>query len=322
MHIEPNLVRRVLSGATMGTRYCAVFFAPERRDLSRLHAALQQSVERVDRQMSTWRPDSDLMQVNAAPVGPWLDIPRELTEVLAAALEIGKRSKGAFDAGVGDLVAGWGFGPKACEAAFASAAGARKQVPAHLCVELDEGRQRVRKHASVTLDLCGIAKGYGVDELARVLEMDGIASYLVSIDGEVRAGAPKPDGSAWRVALERPEVGRRQAEGIVEIADAALATSGDYRRFVDNGGVRYGHTMDPHRRGPLLDGPAAVTVRASTCMAADGWATAMMVLGPERGHVLAATLDLDVLFAVRDLPLNAAGGTTNRTSFPALEPSG
>jgi len=101
------------------------------------------------------------------------------------------------------------------------------------------------------------------------------------------------------VAIESPEFGRREADGVVEIAGAALATSGDYRQVVERHGVRHAHTIDPAQRAPLAGGPAAVTVLAPDCMTADAWATALMVLGPERGLPLAAAQGLEALFAER-----------------------
>lgn len=301
MLTETGLVRLTLNGPTMGTRYSAVFFGRPDRPLAELHEALQQSVDAVDAQMSTWKPGSNLMLLNGAPVGTWIDVPEQLTTVLAAALQVGQVSGGAFDIGVGELVSAWGFGPGtgAPDPDAIAAAGVVGRVPAHLAIELDLVGRRVRKHSPMRLDLSGIAKGYGVDELARVLESHGIQRYLVAIDGELRAGAPKPDGSGWRVAVERPEFGRRAADGVVEITGAALATSGDYRHAVEFRGDRYSHTIDPRRQVPLRTGPASVTVRAATAMQADAWATALMVLGPERGSELASTLDLEVLFAER-----------------------
>ncbi len=281
----------------MGTRYSAVFFAPESADLKGLNVKLQRAVDQVDKQMSTWKPESDLMRLNRARVGRWVDVRKELATVLAAAVEVGRLSDGAFDIGVGDLVTAWGFGP--ATGRVDGAVVAEPRVAAHLALELDLVANRVRKLAPVMLDLSGIAKGFGVDELARVLEADGVTSYLASIDGEVRAGAAKPNGSPWFVALERPEVGRRSVDGIIEITGASLATSGDYRQVRERDGIAYGHTMDPRGAAPLRGGPAAVTVRATDCMTSDAWATAFMVLGPERGTVLAQSLGLEVLFAER-----------------------
>lgn len=299
MPTEMDLTRRVLSGPTMGTRFAVVFFAPTALDIAGLQRALQEAVDLVDTQMSTWKPDSELMQLNRAPVGQWTRVPEQLFAVLTEALETGDLSGGAFDIAVGDVVAAWGFGPAA---GIGTSTGAGR-VPAHQAIELDPLERRVRKLAPVNLDLSGIAKGFGVDELARVLNGWGVTRYLASIDGEVRAGNAKPDGSAWRVALEGPEPGHRRAAGVILVTDAALATSGDYRHFIERDGVRYAHTIDPTSRAPLAGGPASVTVRAPTCMKADAWATAMMVLGPDRGIALAPGVGIEVLFGQRDEPM-------------------
>ncbi|WP_193336938.1 FAD:protein FMN transferase [Devosia beringensis] len=305
------LTRQVVSGATMGTRYSAVFYACGVDDRSGLSRDLQAAVDAVDAQMSTWKPDSALMQLNRAPTGIWCKVPRELFTVLAAALEIGLQSDGAFDIGVGDLVAAWGFGSQAAgsDQTPLAAADIAARFPAHLCLELDHAQQRVRKFAAVTLDLSGIAKGFGVDELARALRAHGIAHFLVSIDGELRAAGGKPDGSPWRVAVEKPETGHRAVEGVLELSEGAVATSGNYRHFVERDGIRYGHTMDPRRCAPLADGPAAVTVMAETCMAADAWATALLVLGPRTGAELASRHGMEALFIDR-VPIAASDPIT------------
>lgn len=295
------LERHVISGATMGTRYSAVFYIRGNEDRSRLSHDLQAAVDAVDTQMSTWKPDSALMRLNRAPTGTWFRVPAELFAVLVAALETGRLSEGAFDIGVGDLVATWGFGSPAAgsDRTLLSAADTAARRPAHLCLELEEAQHRVRKLAAVTLDLSGIAKGFGVDELARVLLAHGVDHFLVSIDGELRAAGGKPDGAPWRVAVEKPQTGHRSVEGVLELSTGAVATSGDYRHFVERDGVRYAHTMDPRRGAPLTDGPAAVTVMAETCMAADAWATAMLVLGPRTGAELATRYGIEALFIDR-----------------------
>ena len=299
--IPAPLQREVISGPTMGTRYSAVFYAPGASDRSGLRQALQAAVDTVDAQMSTWKPGSELMQLNRAPTGIWLDVPEQLFMVLTAALDVGRLSGGAFDIGVGDLVSAWGFGSSHAELDQGRIAAARyrPRLPAHLCLDLDTAQHRVCKHTEITLDLSGIAKGFGVDELARVLLSHGIRHFLVSIDGELRASGGKPDGSPWRVAVEKPETGRREAEGVLELSDGAVATSGDYRHFVDVGGSRHPHTMDSRRRAPLVHGPAAVTVLAETCMAADAWATALLVLGPTAGGEIASRHGLEALFIER-----------------------
>lgn len=297
----PVQERRVISGATMGTRYSVVWFAAPGTDDAPLAQALATTVGRVDEQMSTWKPASDLMRLNRAPVGEWVDIPAELAIVLRRALAIGRLSDGAFDIAVGDLVAAWGFGPaERADTATRSALATGTRVPAHEALLVDAELDRALKHTPIQIDLSGIAKGFGVDELAHTLDAYGIADYLVSIDGELRAKGGKPDGSAWMVALEKPERGVREAEGVIDLRDACLATSGDYRHYADIDGRVVSHTIDPRTGAPLDNGVAAVTVRARTCLEADAWATALMVIGPENGEGLARLVSVEALFAMRD----------------------
>ena len=296
MSTEP--ARHALNGPTMGTRWSALFFAEPGIDPVPLRAALQAAVDEVDAQMSTWRPDSDLMRLNAAPVGAWTTVPDRLREVLRLGLDIGRASGGAFDIGMGDAVTAWGFGPEAAAPDGIRAAMTADRMPAHRALEI--GDVQVRKTAPIALDLNGIAKGYGVDRLAETLRDHGIANALVGIDGEMRAPGPRPDGQAWTMAVEAPDPARRTPHSILELEEAAVATSGDYRHWVEVQGRRLSHTMDPTRGAPLVAPPASVTVVARTCAEADAWATALMVLGPERGAALANTRGIDALFLLRD----------------------
>ncbi|MBO3048789.1 FAD:protein FMN transferase [Burkholderia pseudomallei] len=361
------------SGATMGTRYGAQFYAPPTADARTIAAALDAAVRAVDAQMSNWKADSDLSRLNRATPGSWTPICANLAAVLVRAREIGRETDNAFNIGVGTLVDRWGFGPGAAAnrqadnewAANRQAAGrhtvdrrtvARHMVDRHMAdrqtaarqtedgrtpdrqparpagpanglsgaidarrrasilrgpvpspcrpidelLEVDVARGRVRRLADVAFDLCGIAKGFGVDELARVLDRHGIGAWLVGIDGELRARGCKPDGSPWAIALEAPDYGRRGAMGAIDLVDAAVATSGDYRHWADFGGERLSHTMDPRAGAPLRGDIASVTVVAPTCTDADAYATALMVLGAQAGRAHAERHGLDALFVVRD----------------------
>lgn len=293
------------SGETMGTRYSARFHAPPAADLNGVTAALAGAVADVDRQMSNWKADSDLMRLNRAPAGLWTPIPARLATVLSRALEIGRETEGVFDIGVGDLVDAWGFGPSGRRQTHPPS-GARP--PAHDLLEIDLPNHRARKHGPVALDLCGIAKGFGVDELGRVLNSHGLQSWLVGIDGEMRTRGAKPDGSAWAIALEAPADDQRAAMAVIELADAAIATSGDYRHWALVEGRRISHTMDPRTGSPLSGSLASVSVIAGTCMDADAYATALMVAGEDEGRRLARRLGLDALFVARaDDGLRPAG---------------
>lgn len=351
------------SGATMGTRYGAQFYAPPTADAKAIAAALDAAVRAVDAQMSNWKADSDLSRLNRATPGSWTPICANLAAVLVRAREIGRETDNAFNIGVGTLVDRWGFGPGAAAnrqadnewAANRQAAGrhtvdrhtadrhtadrqtkdghtpdrqparpagpanglsgaidARRRTsilrgpvpspcrPIDELLEVDVARGRARRLADVAFDLCGIAKGFGVDELARVLDRHDIGAWLVGIDGELRARGCKPDGSPWAIALEAPDYDRRGAMGAIDLVDAAVATSGDYRHWADFGGERLSHTMDPRAGAPLRGGIASVTVVAPTCTDADAYATALMLLGAQAGRAHAERHGLDALFVVRD----------------------
>ncbi len=297
--------RIALNGPTMGTRWSALFHAGPGFDPAPVRAALQAAVDEVDAQMSTWKPDSDLMRLNAAPVGAWWPVSARLAEVLRLGLGIGRASGGAFDIGMGDAVTAWGFGPEAAAPEGIRAAMTAPRRPADALLELDG--DLVRKTGPIALDLNGIAKGYGVDRLAEVLRAHGIADALVGIDGEMRATGLRPDGAPWTIAVEAPDPDRRAPQAILALQDAAVATSGDYRHWVEVRGRRLSHTMDPGRGAPLVGSPASVTVVARTCAEADAWATALMVLGVEKGRHLAERCGLDALFLLRDDDGSARG---------------
>ena len=297
--------RIALNGPTMGTRWSALLFADPGFDPGPVRSALQAALDEVDGQMSTWKPDSDLMRLNAAPIGEWIAVPARLLEVLRLGLEIGRASGGAFDIGMGDAVMAWGFGPEAAAPDGIRTAMAASRRPAHDVLEING--EHVRKAAPIALDLNGIAKGYGVDRLAEILRNQGISDGLVGIDGEMRAMGLRPDGEAWTIAVEAPDAERRTPHSILALQDAAVATSGDYRHWVEVQGRRLSHTMDPRRGAPLIASPAAVTVVARTCAEADAWATALMVLGPDKGAALARRSGLDALFLLRDDDASARG---------------
>ncbi len=295
--MSTDLRRHVLNGPTMGSRWSAVLFAPPAFDGARLRTALQAAVDEVDAQMSTWRPDSDLMRLNRAPVGEWVAVPSGLVTVLRLGLQISLASGGAFDLATGDAVAAWGFGPQAASAEAIRTAMSVIRSPTHEVLDLEP--ERLRKRAPLTLDLNGIAKGFGVDRLAETVLAAGLSHALVSIDGEVRALGQRPDGEGWAIAIEAPDPNRRAPHSVLVLQDAAIATSGDYRHWVEVGTRRLSHTMDPARGMPLPDPPASVSVVARTCAEADAWATALMVLGPAAGSELARERHLDAVFLHR-----------------------
>lgn len=294
--------RPALNGPTMGARWSAVFHASDDLDEFALARRLQGAVDAVEAEMSPWRPDSDVERLNRTPLGEWTSMPRNLFRVLEAALEIGELSDGALDIGVGDLVKAWGLGAGSRSPNLGAIAEITGRASFHppQNLQLDPAFRRARRLAPLRLDLCAIAKGFGVDELSRVMTEFGLCSWLVGIDGELRAAGRKPDGRPWAVGHERPSRDARALMGVIELCDCAVATSGNYRHIIDVGGRTLSHTMDPRSGAPLVNDLASVTVLAPTAMAADAWATALMVLGCERGVALAGSLGLQAVFVTND----------------------
>lgn len=296
--------RLALHGPTMGTRWSVTCDAAPDTDVQALQTALASAVQRVDAQMSPWLPGSDLNRLNHAPVGAWVTLPAEILEVLVCALDVCRLSAGAFDPAAGALVDAWGFGavrdaPDAEAIRTATSAAPVARTPTYEALELDSGMLRARKHAPMHLDLCGIAKGYAVDRMADVLRQNGVPHALVALDGELRAVGGQADGQPWAVAVESPETGRRAVHSVVELQDLAVATSGDYRHYLQVGDARLAHTMDTRRGAPVRNEVASVTVLARQCMHADAWATALLVAGPGEGLALAQRMGLEVLWMLR-----------------------
>jgi len=296
--------RLALHGPTMGTRWSVTCDAAPNTDVQALQTALAAAVQLVDAQMSPWLPGSDLNRLNHAPVGAWVTLPAEILEVLVCALDVCRLSAGAFDPAAGALVDAWGFGavrdaPDAEAIRTATSATPVARIPTYEALELDSGMLRARKHAPVHLDLCGIAKGYAVDRMADVLRQNGVPHALVALDGELRAVGGQADGQPWAVAVESPETGRRAVHSVVELQDLAVATSGDYRHYLQVGDARLAHTMDTRRGAPVRNEVASVTVLARQCVHADAWATALLVAGPGEGLALAQRMGLEALWMLR-----------------------
>ena len=243
-------------------------------------AAIEAVLGRVIAQMSNWEEHSAISRFNAAPVGDWMPLPPDMMTVLRAGLDMARVSGGAFDPAVGRLVEKWGFGP--------GGPTGLSTVPHHpspwSVIEI-EG-DSARRTADVTLDFSGIAKGFAVDMAAAALCELGAAHFLVEIGGELRGQGVRPDLQPWWVDVEAPP-GLSLPSLRIALCGLSVATSGDYRRFREEGGARLSHSMDPARGAPIANDVASVTVLHDSAMWADAWATAITVLGHEAGMTLA-----------------------------------
>ena len=299
---EPPATQRQLSGHTMGTTYSVKYRAgPDTPPQEALQADVDALLAGINRTMSTYDPDSELSRFNRADTTDWVPASAALLAVLKAALEIGAQSEGAFDVTVGPLVNLWGFGPEFHPDRIPAAAdiAAARARGGHDKLTLRDAPPALRKQRpDVFVDLSGIAKGYGVDRVAEQLAAHGIEHYMVEIGGDARVRGVNAQGAPWRIAVEKPLPGERSVQTVLALSNIALATSGDYRNFFEIGGRRYSHTIDPATGWPVDNRLVSVTVLADTSLRADAWATALQVLGPERGMAVAERLGLPVLFII------------------------
>lgn len=285
-------------GLTMGTTYSVKVVAPEEPNF--LKADIDDALKAVNQSMSTYIPDSELSLINQMPVGQEVELSDELNFVLSLAQNISEKSQGAFDTTVGPLVNLWGFGPdgRVLKAPTAANIDEIKQRTGFKKVILSDGL--LIKEANRYIDLSAIAKGYGVDVIAELLQARGYHSYLVEIGGELRAKGVKPDGINWRIAIETPIASfERQIQKIIAVKNVGIATSGDYRNYFEENGVRFSHTIDPSTGQPINHKLASVTVLATTCAEADAYATALMVMGPDEGVAFAKEQSIDAFFIVK-----------------------
>jgi thiamine biosynthesis lipoprotein len=253
--------------------------------------------------MSMYDPDSELSRLNGYGQPDWFTISAELAAVIDEAVEIGHLTGGAFDVTVAPLVSLWNFGPVRRTEGRVPSPDEIEEVKGRVGFENLEVRLSPpavrKKREDVSVDLSGIAKGFAVDRIAAHLERRGVESYMVDVGGEVKARGHNPNGKPWQIAVESPISGTREIYKVVALDGIAVATSGDYRNYFEQDGIRYCHILDPRSGRPITHKLASVSVLDASCMRADAMATALMVLGPEDGYNLAVQHELAALFLVK-----------------------
>uniref|UniRef100_UPI0035C6DEEF FAD:protein FMN transferase n=1 Tax=Serratia quinivorans TaxID=137545 RepID=UPI0035C6DEEF len=292
-----------LDGKTMGTSYSVRYVTgDDTPSAAKMQAEIDKRLELVNDQMSTYRPDSELSRFNASRVvDKPFPVSAATTEVVLEALRINRVTDGALDVTVGPLVNLWGFGPEGRPDKVPSAAELERRRAWTGIDKLSvQGNALVKSIPELYVDLSSIAKGYGVDVIAQYLQSQQVKNYMVDIGGEVRTRGHNGEKKPWRIAIERPTAGMEQkAQLVIQPGEMSIATSGDYRNYFEQDGVRYSHTIDPVTGKPIHHHLVSVTVLSPTCMAADGLSTGLNVLGPERGMALANLMGIPVFMIVK-----------------------
>ncbi len=289
-----------LDGNTMGTYYVVKFYSNTTPDLTALKQQIDTELELVNDLMSTYRPESELMRFNRHTDSSAFAISAQTRTVIAEALRIAEQTGGVLDVTVGPLVELWGFGAQGRierapdEALIAQTRGWVGYDKLHLT---ETGLSK--EITELAVDLSPIAKGYGVDQVAAVLEQQGITDYLVEIGGEMRLKGVKADNQPWKIAIEKPVSAERAVQRILLPGDMGVATSGDYRNYFEQEGVRYSHLLDPRTGKPITNRTVSVTVLHPSCMTADGYATALNVMAAQEALAFAEQHQLAVLIVTK-----------------------
>ena len=293
---------KTVTGVAMGTAFTVKWVSQENLDDTDFAQSINKAIAEVEASMSTYMNASDLTGLNGAAVNVWHDVPQSMANLIQQSLAVGQQTDGAFDITIGAAVNAWGFGPQGKPETVPDAQQLlqlRDLVNAdNIVVDVDQAR--VKKQGQVYIDLSAIAKGYGVDQVALWLDSQGVENYLVEIGGELKAKGTKPEQQPWRIAIESPVTQARNVFQIVRIVDNAIATSGNYRNYYEEAGIRYSHTLDPSTLSPVKHQLASVTVITKSAATADALATALMVMGEKKGPQWAKQNNVSAYFIYRD----------------------
>lgn len=274
-----ELVLNKFGGETQGTYYAITYYSP---DSLNLQPQIDSLLNRFDSSLSTYKPNSIISRMNQNDTSAVAD--KSLLEVWKKSMEVSEISNGAFDITVAPLVNAWGFG-------FTDRMKVNKQIVDSLLpligykkVKMVNGKV-LKNDPRMQFDFNAIAQGYSVDVVAMFLESKNIKRYLVDIGGEVLGKGLKTDGKAWNVAIETPsknEDDERKVEIVLKLEDKAISTSGNYRKYYEENGIRYSHTINPTTGYPVEHSMLSASVIANDCMTADAFATVFMVWGLEK----------------------------------------
>ena len=277
----------IISGQTMGTTYSIkIIHAGLFEAQKKIEQGIDSILTEVNRKMSTWDSNSEISRFNQNQTDSPIPVSPEFLQVVNVAQAISRKTNGAFDVTVFDLMSLWGFGPNP-----------KTGMPTHEEIEnvlshsgwekiilSDNGIQK--QNPKTKLDLNAIAKGYGVDEVFQFLQLKGYTDLFVEIGGEVQCSGRNQRNKYWSIGIENPSGGNKSNQifaAIVYSDGGAVATSGNYRNFVDVNGEILGHIINPKTGFPLQTNVLSVTVLSNSCMVADAWATALMVMDYETG---------------------------------------
>ncbi|MEZ9196908.1 FAD:protein FMN transferase [Shewanella sp. 10N.286.54.B9] len=282
----------------MGNKYRITWISEPKNvaDIQQLRSDISQRLIDVNQSMSTWQHNSEISGFNRSKAGEITKISEPFKAVLSESLRIHGLTAGALDVTLGPLVKLWGFGPSNHDYQVPLAT-ELSSVKAYTGIEhlSINGLSISKDHDLTELDFSAIAKGFGVDQVAEILDSHKIKHYLIDIGGEVYGKGHNLKGTPWQIKVEKPTIYIRGLTETIPVSNMAVATSGDYRNKFSQGGGNYSHVIDPNSGQSVRTRISSATVIAEHCATADGLATAAMVMGVEKTLALAEQQQLAVM---------------------------
>jgi len=277
----------LINGMTMGTTFSIQLINDKSNfNKKKLEEKINDILVDVNNKMSTWDSDSEISKINKMSTGQWIYVSPDTLFILALAKSVSKKTNGAFDVTTGNLIKLWGFETNE-DKNYIPDEQSIKQTTLDVGYNkllIDDKKSAVYKKSPFKINLSAIAKGYAVDKISEYLNKNKYSIYLVEVGGEIRVKGKKGDAKKWKIAIETPSSQVREVHNIINITDHAIATSGDYRNYFEIEGKRYSHIIDPIIGKPITHNLASVTVISDTVAIADAVATALMVMGAEKGY--------------------------------------
>lgn len=276
---------------------------PNQLSTPQLQQELQMSLDNANKVLSTYQPNTELMQFNQSSIGQWHQVSPLLYDGVSTALAVSAATQGVYDVTIGALIELWGFGKQAVPSQTPTEqqiSQARTKV-GWQSVLVNQNPQQLQRIKDVFINLSSIGEGLAVDELQKILAKYKISSYMISVAGTLRTQGLKPNGQAWQIAIEKPDASGLP-ERLLSLGQGAIvSTSGSYRNYHEVNGVRYSHSIDPRTAKPISHKTVSTTVvfTQQTAAQADAWATALNVLGAEEGLVIAQKNHIAVYYLLK-----------------------
>ena len=282
-----------VSGKTMGTFYTVKFISKKKQSIRAWEKRIEMRLRQVNKTMSMYDPESELSRFNLLPPNQRMNTSSDFHHVLVQAGLIHRLTQGAWDGTMKPLIDLWGFGTQKTTPKIPDHSDIDQALKQTGFSKIIFSDKKISKNAPVRLDLGSIAKGFGVDTIHHLLTDEGIEDHLVEIGGELSASGKNLKRKRWSIGISQPDkkLAAQKLYKIVQLSDTAIATSGNYRNFFEIGGKTYSHIIDPRTGFPVDNKIVSATVVHPSCSFADGMATALMVMPPEKSILLVNRLE-------------------------------